>query len=241
MRRDHLRSEEYQYIKDYCCDHYLYSPGEKLYENFCQSFRCARCRPFLIKRYLNLVVKEAEKHRLLSHLIITLPGKEYRKYMSQDESFKDITKKWNLINNRYRKKFKKGLNFICFNRSTMDGYAHLHILTEYIKKGWLQEVIPKVKLGFFKIKYVDIQRIRNYLSKYWYKEHEWYIPKNKRHFSSSRTICLKQDFSKPTLYQWTSIKKNLDVDFWFNWIQYKIFTIYNDVFNDWYNWRVNYV
>lgn len=30
----------------------------------------------------------------------------------------------------------------------------------------------------------------NYLSKYWYKEHEWFIPKNKKHYTRSADIDL---------------------------------------------------
>lgn len=240
MRRDHLRYLDYNTLKHYCCDHYIYHPGEKLYQNYCKSFRCPICRRFMINNYLKRVVNIATENKLFSHFVITLPGKRFRSHVTPDQSFKYITNKWNLFNNRYKKAFRHKLKYVLFNRSTKDGYAHLHILTEFIPIGWITEVIPKLRLGYFKIKYVQIHRLKNYLSKYWYKEHEWYIPKFKRHFSTSRSITLKLKSLKTYLYHWILLDKRMSFLTFNNFIRLREFIEYSFVSNNWFNWRISY-
>jgi hypothetical protein len=77
----------------------------------------------------------------------------------------------------------------------------LHILVgNFISKDWLDDVLKRINLGFPFITYVDIQRLGNYLSKYWYKEHEWFIPKNKKHYTHSADIELEKFFPHPDWY-----------------------------------------
>lgn len=236
MRRDHHpRFDEYNTLKSYCCDHYIYSPGERLYQNYCKSFRCPICRRNLVKTKLKDVVKVATQHKLFSHFVITLPGTKFRRYVNPDQSFKYITRKWHNFADRYYRKFKVRLSYILFNRSTSSGYAHLHILTQFIPIDWITSVIPKLCLGFFNISYVQVHRLKNYLSKYWYKEHEWYIPKNKRHFSTSRNIRLTERFRKEVLYPWISVSKKIK----FEMVQYYLFCTYNYSPVDWYQWQVD--
>jgi hypothetical protein len=74
-------------------------------------------------------------------------------------------------------------------RSQSDGFCHLHVLVgSYISKDWLDKTLASINLGFPYITYVDIHRLANYLSKYWYKEHEWFIPENKKHYTRSADI-----------------------------------------------------
>ena len=188
------RKARYKYANDYCNENYLYnSESDTLHEAKCNCYNCERCRP--IKKYdlLKNIVNVAEKHNLRRHLVITLPGYTFRSlFCNADESFDYAMRKFNEFRVYYKRKFGKNLSYICLIRSQTDGFCHLHILVgDYIPKEWLDDVLKRINLGFPFITYVDIKRLGNYLSKYWYKEHEWFIPKNKKHYTHSADIELE--------------------------------------------------
>lgn len=213
------RENRYRTVNNTCGEiDYFDIRHNKIKDNKCCRFTCGRCRDKSISRTLNNVVKNAYKFGLFRHLVITCEGKEFRDKVTADESYDYLPKKWNSFKWLYYKEFytekvyyhffekgeliKKKINnillkdfvklkYISFFRSQLDGYAHLHILIgSFIPKEWVEKVLRSLSLGWGRIKFVDIHRIRNYLSKYWYKTHEWFIPENKKHFSTSREIKL---------------------------------------------------
>ncbi|NHJ87712.1 MAG: hypothetical protein FK734_19780 [Asgard group archaeon] len=197
------RKARYDGVNDYCKENYLYnSNSDVLHEAKCKCYNCERCRP--IKKYdlLRNIVNAAEKHKLRRHLVITLPGYPFRSmFCNVDESFDYAMKKFNEFRVLYKRKFGRNLSYICLPRSQSDGFCHLHILVgNYIPKNWLDDVLKRINLGFPYITYVDIPRLGNYLSKYWYKEHEWYIPKNKKHYTHSADIELEKFYPHPDWY-----------------------------------------
>ena len=169
------------------------SETEVLNQSSCKCFSCERCRPKKKYDLLKNIVKTAEKHNLRRHLVITLPGYPFRSlFCNVDESFDYAMKKFNEFRVLYKRFFGRNLSYICLPRSQEDGFCHLHILVEdFIPKDWLDDVLKRINLGFPFITYVDVQRLGNYLSKYWYKEHEWYIPENKKHYTRSADIELE--------------------------------------------------
>ena len=190
-------------MNDYCNENYLYnSESDTLHEAKCKCYNCERCRPIKKQDLLKNIVNSAEKHNLRRHLIITLPGYPFRSlFYNADESFDYAMKKFNEFRVLYKRSFGKNLSYICLPRSQSDGFCHLHILVgDYIPKDWLDDVLKRINLGFPFITYVDIQRIGNYLSKYWYKEHEWFIPKNKKHYTHSADIKLEEFVSSSNWY-----------------------------------------
>lgn len=190
------RQDRYR-TKNFSCNSILYYDIRKsnIKSNQCMRFSCGKCRNKAIKYKLNEVVCSSFDNNLKIHFCITLEGKDFRRFIDPDYSFKYIYIKWNNFRNAYKRKFKKKLSYVAFFRSQESGYAHLHILLDkYIPSNWIESILRKLRLGWARIKYVDVQRIKNYLSKYWYKEHEWFIPKGKKHFSTSRDISLK-DYS----------------------------------------------
>jgi hypothetical protein len=205
-QNEHLweeRKARYKNTNDYCNENYLYnSNSDELHPAKCKCYNCERCRP--IKKYdlLRNIVNVSEKHNLRRHLVITLPGYPFRSlFCNADESFDYAMKKFNEFRVLYKRRFGKNLSYICLPRSQSDGFCHLHILVgEYISKDWLDDVLKRINLGFPFITYVDIQRLGNYLSKYWYKEHEWFIPKNKKHYTHSADIELEKFFPHPDWY-----------------------------------------
>lgn len=200
---EHLKQNEIQWkerinrydgVNDYCNENYMYNyEFDVLHEAKCKCYNCERCRP--IKKYdlLNSIVKAAEKNNLRRHLVITLSGYPFRSlFCNADESFDYAMKKFNEFRVLYKRCFGNNLSYICLPRSQKDGFCHLHILIgNYIPKDWLDNVLKRINLGFPFITYVDIQRLGNYLSKYWYKDHEWYIPENKKHYTHSTDIELE--------------------------------------------------
>lgn len=185
------RKARYYGVNDYCNENYLYnSESDVLHEAKCKCYNCERCRPKKKYELLTNIVNVAERYGLRRHLVITLPGFPFRSlFCDADESFDYTMKKFNEFRVLYRRYFGQNLSYICLPRSQSDGFCHLHILIgDFIPKTWLDDILKKLNLGFPFVTYVDIHRLGNYLSKYWYKEHEWFIPKDKKHYTHSADI-----------------------------------------------------
>lgn len=188
------RKAHYSGVNDYCNEHFLYNSDKDFLKNAsCKCYNCDRCRPKKKYDLLKSIVNSAEKHNLKRHLVITLPGYPFRSIECNcDESFNYALKKFNELRVLYKREFGKNLCYICLPRSQNDGFCHLHVLVgSYISKDWLDKTLKSINLGFPFITYVDVHRLGNYLSKYWYKEHEWFIPKNKKHYTRSADIDLE--------------------------------------------------
>lgn len=203
------RIKDYSGIKDYCNENFLYNKDSDLLKiASCKCFSCERCRPKKKYNLLKSIVKSAEAKKLKRHLIITMPGYPFRSlFCNADESFDYAMKKFNEFRVLYKRKFGKNLSYICLLRSQQDGFCHLHILVgDYIPKEWLDDILKQLNLGFPYITYIDVHRIANYLSKYWYKEHEWFIPKSKKHYTTSADIDLER-FSPSTSWYFIAVPK----------------------------------
>ena len=197
---EHLKQNEilwrnrivrYSGSNDYCKEHFMYnSILDNLHEVGCKCYNCERCRRKKKYDLLNNIVNSAEKYNLTRHLVITLPGYPFRSlFCNVDESFDYAMKKFNEFRVLYKREFGKNLSYICLPRAQSDGFCHLHVLVgSFIPKDWLDKTLNSINLGFPFITYVDVHRLGNYLSKYWYKEHEWYIPENKKHYTRSADI-----------------------------------------------------
>jgi hypothetical protein len=202
----------YSNVSPGCGHSLLYNPKEHvLKKSHCNCFSCSQCRPRLQRQLLNSIVSLAEKHHLTRQLIITVPGVEFRSKVSPDESFAYASKKFNDFRTLYKRRFGHNLEYIALMRSQDSGYCHYHILVgAYIPKKWLDQTMNSLKLGFPYIDYVDVHRLGAYLSKYWYKEHEWFIPKNKRHYSHSAGLTIDK-FASPDPWYFMRFSSRSDV------------------------------
>lgn len=197
------RKNRYDGVNDYCNENYFYNPeSERFHEANCKCYNCERCRSKKKYELLSNIVSVAEKYDLRRHLVITLPGYPFRSLLCNvDDSFDYAMKKFNEFRVLYKRVFGHNLSYICLPRSQSDGFCHLHILIgNFIPKGWLDDVLKRINLGFPFITYVDIHRLGNYLSKYWYKEHEWFIPKDKKHYTHSANIKFEKNVSSGGWY-----------------------------------------
>lgn len=189
--------------KPYCKKHFFVNDAEKKVSACrCNSIKCVECRPMQKKRLLTKVVRAGIHHKLTRHMVITCQGHDFREKYGPDESFEIAQSSWNHFRVLYEREFGHKLNYISLPRSQKDGYCHLHVMVgSYIPKEWLDKACENVGFGYSFIRYTDTHRLGGYLSKYWYKEHEWYIPENKNQYTTSRKIVLS-DFEDPPREGW---------------------------------------
>lgn len=167
----------------------------------CGQYSCSRCRPKAIKKLIDKSSKYAQENGLTRLLSFTLPT-GVRDNMAPDDSFEYAQLIWNSVRKYFKRDFKENLNYILFPRSHSNGYCHFHALVDrYIPKSWLDKVMFNLHLGTSDIKYVDVQRVGSYLGAYLQKkEHEWYLPKHKKHYSTSANIHFEEWIPSDTLH-----------------------------------------
>ncbi|HEY0090432.1 MAG TPA: hypothetical protein VGB37_16400 [Candidatus Lokiarchaeia archaeon] len=152
----------------------------------CNKWHCKECRPQKkFELYLD-ILRYVYIYDLQKHFIITSEGKKYRKDKIYEESYKFMSKQWikylKVIQTRVGK-----IIYILLARAQKDGYCHYHIITnKYIDWSFLNKKRKKYGLGF-----VSIQKnkdVAEYLNTDYFKENEWIIPLNVKHFRSSMEI-----------------------------------------------------
>lgn len=180
--------------------------GSKINRILCSKFHCDRCRSILKNNLKDKIQIALTEHRLYTHFVITTEGTKYRDQNDYIQSYEDMARSWNKI--RYilsydAKKQGKQFSYICLFRSQKNGYCHLHVMTNlYIPKQRLKEISNNYfNTGFISIK--SNKDVTKYLTNEFLKDHEYYIPFGRRHYSCSRNIKLniyedmEQDLSDP--------------------------------------------
>ncbi|MBU0496407.1 MAG: hypothetical protein KKG04_00435 [Candidatus Thermoplasmatota archaeon] len=189
----HRRKLQYARINKGCGVNKLYDVrNHRLVDAHCNQFSCEYCRPRLLKNLRINIIKYAHEMDLTRFVTITFGGEDLRRVVRPDNSFEYVMKRFNHWREYLKRKFKVKVSYINLVRSHQDGYCHLHLLmNRYIPKSWLSQSTRAVGLGSTNVKYVDIQRVSGYLSRYFsVKEHEWFLPEGIHHYSTSRDIHL---------------------------------------------------
>jgi len=175
--------------------------GTKINRILCSKFHCERCRTLLKNKLKTQIQIALTEHKLYTHFVITTEGTNYRDTNDYVQSYTDMSIAWNKIRKILSydaKKQGKHFSYICLFRSQKNGYCHLHVLTNaYIPKQRLQDISKKYfNTGFIKIK--SNKDITKYLTNDFMKDHEFYIPFGRRHYTTSRNIDLKvyEDFDE---------------------------------------------
>ena len=185
-----------------CGNDIIYNESKhQCYVAGCHQYSCSHCRPKKTKQLLDKVSKYAQENDMTRFLSITLPT-GVRDNILPDDSFEYMQRVWNQVRKQFKRDFGVNLNYILFPRSHANGYCHFHaLLDRYIPKSWLDNVMFNLHLGTSDIRYVDVQRVSAYLCSYLQKkEHEWFLPKNKKHYSMSANIHLEEWIPSDTLY-----------------------------------------
>jgi len=168
--------------------------GNHIHRIKCKKFQCDRCRKnTLIPKLKKKLNKAITEHQLYTHIVITTEGEEYRKENNYYQSYIDMSRSLNKIRkilSEDAKKQGKKFTYINLIRAQKNGYCHLHILTDmYIPKKRLQDISDKYfNTGFIKVK--SVKDIDKYLTNDFEKDHEFYIPFGRRHYTTSRNIDL---------------------------------------------------
>ena len=189
----HRRKLQYADRNRGCGRNKFYNMREhRLVDAPCNQFSCEYCRPKLLKKLRINIIRYAKEMDLTRFVTITFGGEDLRRVVRPDNSFEYGMKRFNHWREYLRRKFKVKVSYINLVRSHKDGYCHLHLLmNRYIPKAWLSQSTKAIGLGSTNVKYVDIQRVSGYLSKYFSeKEHEWFLPDGIHHYSTSRDIHL---------------------------------------------------
>lgn len=167
--------------------------GSKINRILCSKFHCDRCRPLLKDALRDKIQTALTEHQLYTHFVITTEGSDYRDGNDYIQSYKDMSKSWNKIRKILAsdaKKQGKHFSYICLFRAQGNGYCHLHVMTNvFIPKQRLKEISKRYfNTGFIKIK--SNKNVVEYLTNDFLKDHEYYIPFGRRHYSTSRNINL---------------------------------------------------
>lgn len=185
--------ENYQKPNKNCGKSYVYNLNKDIIKpNNCNQYNCCKCRPRKIWNLIQKTEQIAISKHLTRFLTITIGGKDNRRYLTIKRSFEILNRKFDSFKILYKREYGINLTYICFIRAHKDGVCHLHILiNRYIPKTWLNNATKRLGLGEYasNIKYADVHRVGAYLGSYLMsKKHEWYIPKNKKHYSTSQDI-----------------------------------------------------
>ena len=200
-----FRKYYYNKIPSYCGTNIIFDKNDpsKMSHVGCNRLSCPRCRPKLKNKLVERITEVCVQHDLFRQLVLTCPGKEWRKTHTSGESFTWLNKKWDSFKVLYNRETGKKLHYIKLPRCQKSGYCHGHILIDqYIPNSLIEDLIKRVGLGSnYKIHHMDIHRLGEYLKNDFYKEHEWFIPVGMRHISSSMEL-LDQGFRKSIFIMW---------------------------------------
>lgn len=200
-----LRQNYYHKIPNYCMTNIIFDKKDpdKMSHVGCNRLSCPRCRPKLKDKLIDRLIDVAESRSLTRELILTCPGKSWRKTHTPEYSFKWLNKKFHTFKILYERTTGKKLEYIKLPRSQLSGYCHHHILiNQYITHAVIEDLISRIGIGTnYKIKYYDKHRLRQYLKNDFKKDHEWFIPIGSRHVSSSMEF-FDDNFRKSIFIMW---------------------------------------
>ena len=173
----------------------------------CKCWDCIRCGPKRAKRTRHAIVQLATDRNLKHFLTLTLdPGK-----LDGTESTRYIKKCLHKLLTITGRRFGNAISYICVLEYQKNGNAHLHILLDrYIDREWIKERWLAVGGGpMVWIKYVDVHRIANYVSKYLSKAMLTSpAPKGFRKVTTSRSIKLFPKVASDVV--WTLMKVGIE-------------------------------
>jgi len=154
----------------------------------CNNWSCARCRPKMKQELFYKVVTASMVFGLDKHIILTVPGRNYRNKVTVEESFELL--RYDFMKLRKVLKYHLGdIEYIAMMRSQTDGYAHTHMLAnKFIPQAFLKKKAGKYpNIGFTSIR--QNTDVAKYLTNDFWKDHEYVIPDGKRHYSCSRNVA----------------------------------------------------
>jgi hypothetical protein len=172
----------------------------------CKCWDCAYCGPRRAKRYRRAIALWAEKLKLTRFLTLTLDPK---KLDDEKESTEYLNKTFAKLRSVLQREYGQSITFIRVLEYQQNGMAHFHVLVDrFISIHWLKAKWQALGGGWHvDIRYVDVHRIPNYVSKYLSKDLLTSAPKGSRRVTTSRGIHL---FEKPAKeMKWDLVKQTI--------------------------------
>lgn len=199
MEFEHL--VDYYNTKDYVCGKlgkiydYRY---DKLYRVGCGKWHCPVCRRRKKYELFFEVLRSVYNYDLFYHFIITFEGRKLRSTVSWSDSYKFMNLTWPKFRKAIDYEFGK-ISYIVMPRSQRTGYCHYHLLVDReIDFEFLDKKRKSYDLGFVWIH--KNQDIAEYLNKDFFKDQEWVIPVNIRHFRKSQNIKFNKFKLEDSIY-----------------------------------------
>jgi len=178
----------------------------KVVDKLCHNWSCLKCRPRLKYILFCEIINNILSFELDKHFIITFKGKDLREQIDFWGSYKFMSEQWKLLHQCIKRKYGY-IDFILLPRAQRSGYCHYHIITNaFIDWNWLNKKRKKYNIGYVSIK--RNKSVADYLQTDYFKDHEYYIPSNIKHYRSSRSIILKN--YKPRKVENFDINKSFD-------------------------------
>jgi hypothetical protein len=164
----------------------------------CKCWNCSFCGPRKEKRYRHAIRTIAEKLQLRRFISLTLDPKKV-----EGDPVRYLNALWAAMRVYLKRKFGVAPQYIRILEFQKNGNPHLHILIDrYIRQAWLKEAWTNLGGGWsVDIRYVDVHRISNYLSKYLTKSLRSSAPLRSRRVTSSRGIKLLEKAASATIWE----------------------------------------
>jgi hypothetical protein len=167
----------------------------------CKCWHCGFCGPRKAKRYKRAITRTAEALHLCRFATLTLDPSKI-----EGDPVRYLNRVWAKLRIYLKRKYGVAPAYIRVLEFQRNGNPHLHILIDrFIAQTWLQQAWQAVGGGrFVNIKFVDIQRVGRYISKYLTKELLLSAPLRSRRVTTSRGIHLLE--KQPTEMKWELLR-----------------------------------
>jgi hypothetical protein len=156
----------------------------------CKAWGCSVCGPGKAKRLRHQIGVWAEEKRLTRLMTLTLDPQKVC-----GDPYTHLSDVWRKFRVYLGREYGSRVSFIWIMELQQNGNPHLHVLVDrFVHQKWASRTWEAVGGGrIVDVRYVDIQRVRAYLSKYLTKPwHQMRVPPRKRRCSASQDICLSR-------------------------------------------------
>jgi hypothetical protein len=164
-----------------------HDPEERFHRVNCKTWPCRYCGPRKARRYKHAIRTIAETHKLNRLLTLTLQPSKV-----EGDAVNYLNQTFAKLRVYLWRRFGVSLQYIRILEFQKSGSPHFHILVDrYIAQRWLSQAWNSVGGGsVVDIRYVDVHRVTNYLSKYLTKELLMSAPSRSRRVTTSRGLHL---------------------------------------------------
>lgn len=169
---------------------------------YCKCWSCSYCGPRKAKRYRRVITAVAEARGLCRFVTLTLdPAK------IQGDPVRYLNAAFAKLRTYLKRQFGVAPAYIRVLEFQKNGTPHFHLLIDrYVSWAWLKSAWQAVGGGaFVNIKFVDVQRVPRYLSKYLTKELLLSAPLRSRRVTTSRGIHLFEKHRTETTWKFLDI------------------------------------